>query len=325
MAGSEEESSDKHWSSTFQRLRAETVVLSVILLTATQLDLNLSKLPILGVEFAKPAPKGALLAFIYLFFAYFCCAWVVRYFAERGAIVFPRKKISAFLSNLDSSLEQANALAFPVARDLFQNLKEFERAAAEVRSEYNEHMLPQIRWYSDNYRRYGEFVHAFTKAEERGYLGANSISLPNFAIGEPRTHFNEIVEKMSILEGVLGEAVNEVKLAQRMTTEEINAKGPKFTDMISKFNDDMKQLKKQLRGLRSNMFFDMEIFGFFIPFLFSICLVFYSAFQGWVDAKPALLRFTDCFPPSWECVLRSPKLLDAETLRLELPAELRNL
>ncbi len=47
-----------HWSSTFQRLRTEAIILSLVLLVATQLELNLSKIPLIGIEFSGQSLAG---------------------------------------------------------------------------------------------------------------------------------------------------------------------------------------------------------------------------------------------------------------------------
>ena len=108
-----------HWSGTFQRLRAETVVMAVVLLAATQLELNLSKLPILGIEFTKSIPKGPVLLFLHIFFLYFASAWVVRYRREKFSIEAERRELDGLRDKMLAVIEETRGTTLAFAGDVF--------------------------------------------------------------------------------------------------------------------------------------------------------------------------------------------------------------
>ena len=124
----------KHWSGTFQRLRAESVVLSLLLLAVARLDVKLEKVPVLGIEFTHALTRGPLLTFLLLFWLYFTAAWWVRYRVERIDANVQINKARNYIDQVkDLTDEQRYKIFEGNARRVYPRLDRLLKARAKPR------------------------------------------------------------------------------------------------------------------------------------------------------------------------------------------------
>ncbi|WP_312403734.1 hypothetical protein [Rhizobium sp.] len=299
-------SNEAHWSGTFQRLRAETVIMAIVILAATQLELNLSKLPILGIEFSKAIPKGPVLLFLYLFFGYFTAAWFVRYRREKLKLETERRKIDDLRLQMIEVIDQTRSSTVSFAANVEASalvLQDNLRMLSSRHEEFLPHLSSAAKAYQDTVHR----LHAVVNDGVRNGV----IDRKEPIIAEAyRPH--AIEEKIKQIYGsfadfkhVVKDAEKRVSVAVREARAEMEAKGPAFERAVDKLRGLVEIHLRRLRNLRSSIFYDLEFLGFYTPLVFSITLVVYSLPQGIADAQPTLMRIQDCLiHPERECFFR---------------------
>ena len=106
---SEEPENAKHWSGTFQRLRAETFIISILFVAVAVFDMKLDKFPVLGLSIT-PLSSSIALTFIGCLWLYFMSCWWVRFLSERGAIVAKPDNLAGLLQAISTISDRMSTL-----------------------------------------------------------------------------------------------------------------------------------------------------------------------------------------------------------------------
>lgn len=315
---------EAHWSGTFQRLRAETVIMAIVIVAMTQLELNLSKLPILGIEFAKSVPKGPILIFLYLFFFYFALAWWVRYRREKLSLETERRRIAEMRQGMADVIEQTRGSALSFTGDVEASASILLENMSSVRSAHAAFM-PELANAAAAYEGSVERLRKIVSDGLRsGQIGRqDSLIKDAFAPSPVGERVREVYGLFNHFSKLVEAAEERMNRALGEARAEMQVKGPAFeraiTDLRSTINDHI----RRLRNLRTSIFYDLEFLGFYTPLAFSVLLAAYSLPQGYVDARPALAKFAACVaePTAGRCWFRMPAQSPQVDLR-QTPPEL---
>ncbi|MGV1769309.1 hypothetical protein ACQZ6B_03950 [Agrobacterium vitis] len=122
-------SETKNWSSSFYRVRAEAVILALVILAVTQLEINAAKIPLIGLEIVRPISKGVLVAFLYGFELYFLLAWFLRYQVDIRDLLGPTRAIESLMERLDEWALRMKEIEFPQVQRLEMMMETVGEAA----------------------------------------------------------------------------------------------------------------------------------------------------------------------------------------------------
>ncbi len=268
---------DHNWSSHFARLRTESVVVGLIFFSVAQLPVNLKKVPLLGIEFTSDAPIGTFLLFLLSFWLYLTVAWWLRFKIE---IVDAEKSLdegNKLFVNAASAIQQIEHIKVP--DDAITRGREFQKQCDRMKSELTT-------------------MTALCVAVER--MGQPSpIELSQ---GDIRADFSQHLQSaqnaLSTMSSNHKEELDELRARLRVLDKELPT-------LIQDFKGESSKLLTRLRAINSVVAWEKRRVGFWVPFAFSVGLVFFAFPQFLLDVAPTLNRITSCIAmPEWRCVLR---------------------
>lgn len=304
--GTSQNGSANHWSGTFQRLRAECVILSIILVAYTQLEVKLSKLPLIGLEFARPVPKGPLLAFLYLFFIYFLCAWAVRYQREKLELLSDRNKLNSLLESIQAGRSYAEGFSVSDAKALAITLDKVPKT------------LEDLRICAERFNQLTS-----------GDIQENLLPAHPGTVGEtpPAEEMKKLIDRMRFSAMETPARIREIEHHMSSISKDVTSS---WEDRIESFHKTLKEWNSiliehvnQLQKLRTSIYQDLIVFGFYAPITLSFALFIYSLPQGIIDMRPAVTKLASCLEnPQPECFMRAESSIDADMILKSPPREL---
>lgn len=305
---SDEGGGQQHWSGTFQRLRAEVVILALLVLAMTQIDVSLTKIPLVGIELRSPAPRGALLAFLYSFLLYFVFAWFWRYRAERAEALLPLKQLQSFINRIDAQVAGLEKLEPPDPSGAVSSASDARKRLDGYSSELDR----MLRQHTSSLERLVKDAKSFLdapviaradlpqegpvqslRAELRSFL--DFLQNPNLAVkhvpNEVRSYVQEVLDTL--------------EEQRKALVQELEEKGPKISDAAVVFRKEMADFQRRIYRRAGALFWDREVLGFYVPFAFALGLAVFTVPQGISDLAPVIGRAKQCITtPEMSCFYR---------------------
>ncbi len=294
-------------------------VTAMILVTVVWLDMDLTKLPGLGVTLAHPAPKGVVIALLLVFFLYFLSAISVKYWRENAQIRESASTLRQAEKTLGESIEKLLTFSPP---DHLAQVKAFSAAVEGEYKTYETRFLERLRalteWQSQRWNR-GDLRtehlgrEAFMVSEVQGPLNREEVEslhkrytwlmsesqrlsdmdydrqlkdLANF--GE------EFVTKNS---AAMSEAFANVDAKIEAAKQDFTAQGPDIEKALNEVTKKTDALRKEMRRLAGAIAWDHLVLGFWLPVLFFSACVFLSIPKAIPDIKRSFSYF-DISPSS---------------------------
>ncbi|UDF29846.1 UNVERIFIED_ORG: hypothetical protein LHK14_00545 [Roseateles sp. XES5] len=295
-----EDSGNKNWSSGFQRLRAESVVLALILLAVTQTDVNLQKIPLVGVEIGHPVSTGVILAFLYAFYLYFQASWWFRYRIEISDLLGLRAPIDRMIGGLTALMNKVEFLRPPATAALENTVKEaiataergvleLSAAAASIRESAN-----------DVISTLANHAHMQQEAMDNPLVGRPSKnSLPGQdPIGRIISAFDASANAGELNrhehKRVIGEILDQVRVEVRQLLDDLDNKGPAIERHAAQYLTQTRDLRRRLYRSDLVISVDRQILGFWLPFVFCLAVVGFTLPQGIRDMRDSASTFLAC-------------------------------
>lgn len=287
--------------------------MALLLLAMTQIGVSLQKLPLLGIELRSAAPQGALLAFLYVFFAYFLVAWFWRYRAERHEVLLPLRQLQTFIDRVDAQFAGLQRLEPPDPSAVAASASDARKALDGYSQDLDGVLV----------RHMASLDQAMSKAQ--AFLSSPTIERPelrgegpvNVQIAELRKFLQLLEDPNDRLKQVpspvktyVKEVMDFLEEQRKLLIDEIEEKGPKISEAAVVFRKEMSELRKQIYGRAGALFWDREILGFYVPFVFSLGLILFTVPQGVNDVAPVFSRIKQCtLSPEWACFYRNTTAL----------------
>lgn len=299
-----------HWSGTFQRLRAESVVLSLVLLISTRLELDLKKLPWVGVEFKGHISKGTVTIFLVAFFIYFLAAWWVRRSRERAAIIADNEKLLQVSNSISQTINNVTMISSPAAKQFSESLADAQNLLEGTANELKTVTLPAAMDHLEKLMVLNDALAREQQMETEVKIGKFR---SRSAMGHTLNEFANASQSIASLNHALGTLASSVNETKRQIEAELNEREPRVAATISEVRSAMDDMGRHLRNLRSGIFHDLELFGFRIPFAFCIGLAILAAPQSWEDIKTAASGYITCLNEHGAgCMYRPTSAMDAD-------------
>lgn len=312
----EDDASRGSWSPGFQRLRAESVVLSLIVFGTTFFDINLHRIPLIAMEIATPIPRAVVLLFLWLFFFYFYTNWWVRFFVERRDVLFPSALVERFTDAM-----QAQTLSFDNITPV--DTRDLEARFAEA-VEDSDHLSTRIKnelVHLTGELRTGKLEYDRTMAVDRDVIeGEGTEAELKRILQRIRNENSDISERLighQTWLGVHADRLDKFNAGhaelQQKWSDELNSKYKTLQSSVSELKDQRAEILAALRQPAKTI--DKGGYGFWAPAAFSGLLFGVSAHQGSRDIWQFIVLF-DC--EQFRCFLRRETGLLEALLRVPL-------
>lgn len=330
MSADETSNSDTtNWSSSFARARTEMIVTTMIILAMTHLEMNMSRVPALGIELSRSAPKATILAFLFMFYIYFVIVFFLKFLAEYNTIRIPIETIA----NLDKSLgRQMESLQLNSLQVHYDDIAGYETQINNSLEKYKNETFERHDYLrlDRNYRwevldgdviRVNDLKNALLAIGEQRDEKAKTQAIKTIqdALTEARK-LNNIDHELEIKK--LDDAANshlvgirsvidgfQNSLAQKtsQTLKDIATTANDVKPILAATQTEMEEIRKKTRSLAKALTWDKLVFGFWVPLIFAVVSVGLSVPQATADMKPFLTSVVKCFLPlDLRCWYRVP-------------------
>lgn len=304
---------NKNWSSGFQRLRAEAVLLSIVIFTITHMELELKRIPLIGFESEAPIPRAALTIFLFVFFLYTTVHWCVKFKVEIAEITYSQSSIRQLLTDIKKNIEIAEGFTTP-------DITELSKSAAETEiliSEYKENLLnfqknapPILKYISENFDT-DKYLEAQLQEKNDEHIkslyGDNPPregivffptgemkQLAHMSIRELHETANRIEAKLEFYTQRLEQAESTIQRARTTIETDLEVKGPQITKSFEAVQIQFKELRNKFLLSNAMVSADKQYLSFWAPFVFASGLFLASLPQGWKDMNINLTSLHNC-------------------------------
>ncbi len=290
--------------------------MALLLLAMTQIDVSLQKVPIIGIELKTPAPQGALVAFLYVFFVYFLIAWFWRYRSERHEVLLPIRQLQSFMERVDAQFARLQKLEPPDPSGVAASASDARKRLDGYTQELDRAIVQHISGLDKALNKAQAFLSSAAGARggDGDFPGEGPIAR---LTGEVRGFVQLLEDPNRALKHVphevrayVKEVMDTLAEQRKILIDEIDEKGPKISEAAVVFRKEMSDLRKQIDGRAGALFWDREILGFYVPFVFSLLLLLFTVPQGIHDVAPVFNRIKQCtLSPEWACFYRNTTAL----------------
>ncbi|ASP64367.1 hypothetical protein [Sinorhizobium meliloti] len=272
----------KHWSAGFQRLRAEVIVLSLVLLAMTQLNVSLDKVPFLGLEVKPPLHnKSPLIAFLYVFAFYFMVAWYSRFRVEWAEVGLPARHLDDFVKNVRTQLDRVQSLD-PLDATAITNCIHSLTIASK---NFNDSRDAAIKTYisemckSVSNLKHIEDVIASSKNVTRDEYIDNLERTVSRVLALLDGRANAFGDGLKSFAQISAEAIEEAKRVVSGFEYRISQRSPELIKLAEAFDNKCRQYIEDATRIKHAITWDRLLLGFWIPFAFALAVLAYPIMQ----------------------------------------------
>jgi len=260
-----EDTATKDWSGRYLRLRAEVIVLSLLMVTITRMDLTLTKLPLLGVELSKAPPVSVIASVMILFFFYILIGWVLRYRVERAEALMPVRSVQSFLGEITDQLKAVEKMTPPDAAALKRGAVRVESALSHYMSVIDGDVRPAVQ----------KLEASLVRLEELGSSLRSHIAVGDQEFDRWQNKLDEAKEVVARAPAIptalverLRETVDALSLEREKIEDELKGKSDRINETKEKFRTAITELRSELQSRSRAFFWEREVWGFWLPIIF---------------------------------------------------------
>jgi hypothetical protein len=233
------------WSASFVRVRYELIITGTLWVALARLGLDLTKIPIVGVEVTSPVAAGYLHLGLGSLFAYFAAAFISKWYVE-GADV---RRTRATLDRLEARISKVVDRLSEFAPPDFGAVAPFGIADAEIQQ--LDSSLSQVLSRVVALSKYGPDPEHLQHAE-----------------------FKEVLDRIAFMKSEYHEAtegrVNRLVMEARGISEQHAHQWESLEQALREIKSELdgwKKLRRDIGRLSGSIGFDRNTLGYYVPLL----------------------------------------------------------